>query len=62
MPEYRVRVREVHIQDVKIEADSPEEAKAKVCNADGDYQNESLIYHDTLPPETWEVLPWEDKT
>ena len=55
MPEYRVKVREVHVQDVIVTADSPEEATAKVQEGEGLYVDNSLEYSHTLDPDTWTV-------
>jgi hypothetical protein len=37
MTSYIIEVPEVHYQQVRVEADSPEEALAKVREGDGDY-------------------------
>ena len=50
-----VEVREVHIQPVGIRADTPEKAKEKVADGEGDYDYSSLEYSHTLDPETWTV-------
>ena len=55
MPEYIVKVREVHVMDVVIEADSKEEAIAAVTDGDGEYQDDSLEYSHTLEAEDWTV-------
>lgn len=50
---YLVVIREVHKQEVLIEADSPEEAMAKVQEGEG--ENGELDYDYTLEPDTWDV-------
>lgn len=52
---YYVDVREIHIQTVEIEADSPEQAITRVAEGDGSYLDGRLEYSHTLPPDTWTV-------
>ena len=55
MPEYIVRVREVWVQDVRVEADSPEEAKDEAAVAGGIYLDNTLVYSHSLESDTWTV-------
>lgn len=48
MPNYLVEVPEVHYQTVRITADSPQDALAKVRDGDGDYLDGRLEYSHTL--------------
>lgn len=41
---YVVTIREIWHQDVAVEASSPDEAKQKVLDADGDYLDDCLTY------------------
>ncbi|HEY8864592.1 MAG TPA: hypothetical protein VIO37_10530 [Candidatus Dormibacteraeota bacterium] len=50
-----VAVREVHIQQVAIDATSPEEAIAKVRDGQGAYLDNAIEYSHCLDPETWTV-------
>jgi hypothetical protein len=58
---YHVRVKEVHIQVVEIEAEDEEDARRKVAGGDGLYLSDTnpedyiLEYDHTLDPDTWEV-------
>ena len=54
MKTYDVLVREVWVQPVSVEADSPHEAIRKVQEGDGEY-TKSAEYSHTLDPETWTV-------
>jgi hypothetical protein len=54
---YIVQIREVHIQEVLIEAESEQEAINKVADGDGQYLDNSLEYSHTLPRETFTVAP-----
>jgi hypothetical protein len=51
--EYIVSVREVHIQEVLIEADSPEQAIEKVVKGEG--ENLDGEYSHTLDSDLWTV-------
>lgn len=53
MPKYYVLVKEVHDSYRKVEADSPEEAIAKVAGADFDFEEERLEFSHTLDTEGW---------
>jgi len=55
METYYVNIREVWIQPVEIEADSPEEALAMVSNGGGLYVDNGLEYSDTLDNDKWSV-------
>jgi hypothetical protein len=55
-----VYVREVHVQQVRIQAESKEEAVKKVEEGDGEFLNNALEYSHSLEPETWTVE--EEKT
>jgi hypothetical protein len=55
MPKYIVKVRERWIQNVAIDASSPDQAIQKVVNGEGDYNSNGTEYYDTLDPETWTV-------
>ena len=64
MKEYMVNVREVHVQQVKIRADSPEQAIQKVQQGEGQWLNDGLEYSHTLDPENWtarELMPSSDE-
>jgi hypothetical protein len=52
---YLVSVREVHIQMVEVEAESPEDAKEKVAEGEGRYLDNALEYSHSLEPDTWTV-------
>ena len=54
MPEYTVVVQEVHIQRVKITADSPDDARMKVQKGEGEEQGESE-YSYTIDSDDWAV-------
>lgn len=53
MPKYYVLVKEVHDSYRKVEVDSPEEAIAKVAEADLDFEEERLEFSHTLDTEGW---------
>jgi hypothetical protein len=53
MAEYYVLVREVHVSYRKVEASSPEEAKNKVCDGEGD--EVQLEYSHTLDSDKWTI-------
>jgi len=53
-----VQVREVHINSISVEADSPEDAIDLVRDGDAD-DSISLEYSHTLDPDNWSVE--EDK-
>lgn len=56
MKTYIVEVPEVHYQKVRVNADSPEQARQKVSDGEGDYLNNALEYSHTLDNlETWNV-------
>ena len=52
---YMVNMREVHIQPVRIEASSSEEAIEKVKEGEGEYVDNALEYNHTLSSEYWTV-------
>lgn len=51
---YAVWVPEVWVQEISIEADSPEEAMKLVKNGDGIYLDDRLDYSHTLD-EGWDI-------
>lgn len=51
MPEFEVGRREVHVQYLTIEADTPEAAIAAICEGEGD--ETFFEYSHTLDCETW---------
>ena len=53
---YSVQIREVHINHMKIEADSVEEAIKQVREGDG--ESVYIEYSHTLDPDTWTV--WKE--
>ena len=55
MKKYIVGMREIHIQNVEIEAESPEEAIERVADGEGDFVDNSLEYSHTLNTDTWTV-------
>lgn len=54
---YMVNMREVHIQPVRVEASSEEEAKERVKDGEGEYVDNALEYSHTLSSEYWTVDP-----
>ena len=60
MPKYYVLVKEVHDSYRKVEADSPEEAIAKVAEADLDFTEERLEFSHTLDTKGWTTEECED--
>lgn len=52
---YIVSVREVHVQQVKVEAASEDEAKTKVVEGEGEYLDDKLEYSHTLDKDLWTV-------
>jgi hypothetical protein len=56
METFIVFVREVHIQPVTIEADTPEDAIQRVADGQGHADYDMLEYSHTLDPETWTVV------
>jgi len=61
MLKYLVNIREIHIQPVKIEADSPESAIEKVRKGGGFYDLTLLEYCRSLDSEFWTVEEEEEK-
>ena len=56
MPEFIVTIREVHAQDVAVEASSPEEAKVLVSKGKGVYVRNTLEFIETMDNvDVWEV-------
>ena len=55
MKMYRVMVREVHVQQVDIEADNEKDAIEGVQMGEGEMQDNRLEYSHTLDPELWTV-------
>ena len=55
---YIVKVKEVHVVEVEVEAESPAEARSKVAEKlhDEDYMENELVYSHTLEPEEWDVI------
>ncbi len=60
MPKYYVLVREVHVSHLKVEADSPEEAIAKVAKGDEEFEDDCLEFSHTLDTDTWTTEERED--
>jgi len=58
MQRYTVLRREVWVQPVMIDAESPEEARTRVSNGAGEELENHLEYSHVLPVENWSV---EDK-
>lgn len=62
MPKFIVNVKEIHVQPIRVEAASKEDALLKAIDGDGDY----LDIHnfdtcmETLDSETWEVVTEDD--
>lgn len=54
MSEIIVEVREIHIQKVKVEANTNEEAIRKAANGEGEEIGDSEYYR-TLDPCTWTI-------
>lgn len=52
---YVVKIQEVHLQSVTIEATSIEDARRKVADGEGDFVDGSLTYSHTLDPDTWTI-------
>jgi hypothetical protein len=61
MPKYIVKVPEVHIQEVEIEADTAEEALDLVLGGDGELVGD-VQYDSTLDPheKRWEVIALDE--
>jgi len=57
MAQFIVGVKEVHIQDVLIDAIDENEAIAKVCDGDGTYYMPPR-YYIVLDPNSQEAGPW----
>lgn len=55
---YRVAVREVHVQQVKVEAESSQEAIRKVTSGEGEWLDGECEYSHTLPMDLWTVEDW----
>lgn len=55
MKKYVVNVREVHVQPVRIEATSKEEAIEKIVKGQGTTVDDGLEYSHTLDSEFWTV-------
>jgi hypothetical protein len=55
MKNYIVRMWEVYVQTVAIEANSEEEAIEKVVEGEGEYINNSLEYSHALDSDLWTV-------
>ena len=54
MKNYLVIVKEIHMQNVFVKADTKEDAIEKVLDGEGDY-DEGTEYLDTLGMNTWAV-------
>jgi hypothetical protein len=52
---YIVEVREIHVQKVRVKAESEDHAKELISQGDGDYIDNALEYSDSLEPDTWVV-------
>jgi len=55
MPEYIVAMREVHIQPVRVTAESPEEAIAITADGGGDFIEGGFEFSHTLDRDLWTV-------
>ncbi len=55
VPKYIVHVREVWVQSVEVEANSPEEAKQRICEGKGYTIEDRFEFSRSLEPETWTV-------
>ena len=55
MKRFRVMVREVHVQGVLVDAESEEDAKIKVAEGEGDYEDNSLEFSHSCDSDTWTV-------
>jgi len=53
--QFLVAVREVHVQQVRVKAESPEDAKERVVKGEGDQVDDSLEYSHTLDSDLWTV-------
>ncbi len=53
--EFSVFVREVHIQEVRVEAEDENDAKDRVAKGEGEYVDNSLEYSHCLDPDEWTV-------
>lgn len=53
---YIVRIREIHLQGVEVEAESIEEALEKVAAGEGDYDTGIFELVGTTEPDKWDVL------
>lgn len=53
MPSFIVRVQEVHIQEVRVEAVSKETAIQAVVDGAGEYLDNALEYSHCLDTERW---------
>lgn len=52
---FKVFVREIHVQQVNIEAASEKEAIQKVADGDGEYTDNTLEYSHSCDTDTWTV-------
>lgn len=50
-----VAVREVHVQDYKVEAETKEEAIQKINNCEGEVLEGRMEYSHALESDTWTV-------
>lgn len=55
MPRYMVLRREVWVQPVMIDAETPEEARRMVANGGGTELDNHLEYSHVMPVENWSV-------
>lgn len=55
MTKFIVEVREVHVQSMRVEAESAEEAIKKVVNGEGEIVENCMEYSHTLDSENWTV-------
>lgn len=53
MKTFTVFVREVHVQEIKVEAKDAEDAMQRVARGEGDAVDNSLEYSHTLDRDTW---------
>jgi len=61
LKKFMVEVREVHVQQVVIEAKDYADAIKRIQDGEGYYVNDSLEYSHTLDPDTWRIIGPGDK-
>lgn len=57
---YIVYVKEVHIQPVEVYANSPEQARERVCDGDGNELTAQRWFEYALDSDTWDVKEAKD--